>query len=104
MSPGTTARCIDGAGVTAGTSQQVWPDHPEKVLGTTAAYADAQPDSCRAVMMAVLDACRWIDASDANRRTMAQTLAQPAFLDAPVDTILPRVLGDYDDRRWPTPA
>lgn len=87
---------IDGVGITADASQHVWPDHPEKVLGTTAAYADAHPDTCRAATMAVLEACRWIDANDANRRTMAETLSQPAFLDTPVDSILPRVMGDYE--------
>ena len=97
---------LEGAGVSVGQSQDVWPDHPEKVLGTTAGYADAHPETCRAVTAAVLEACRWIDASEANRERAAETLAQPAVLDLPVPVILPRLLGDYDSglgRRWHDP-
>jgi nitrate/nitrite transport system substrate-binding protein len=97
---------LAGVGITAGTSQDIWPDHPEKVLGTTAAFADAHPDTCRAVTMAVLEACRWIDASRANQTLMAETLAQPQWLGVPAQAILPRVLGKYDGgwgRRWTDP-
>ncbi len=94
---------IDGIGVTAATSQQVWPDHPEKVLGATADFADSHPNTCRAVVMALLETCRWIEASVANKTRMATTIAAPEFLNTPVDAILPRILGRYQDglgRTW----
>lgn len=93
----------DGIGVTAATSQQIWPDHPGKVLGTTAAYADNNPGVCRALIAAVLEAGRWLDASDANQREAARVLAGPAYLHTSADLIAPRLLGQYQDglgQRW----
>ena len=93
----------DNIGFTAATSQQIWPDHPEKVLGTRAAWVDENPNSARALTAAVLEAARWIDASDANRRETAQAIAGRAYLNTKVDTIEGRMLGQYDNgngQRW----
>ncbi|MDO8450982.1 MAG: CmpA/NrtA family ABC transporter substrate-binding protein, partial [Rhodoferax sp.] len=54
---------MDGIGVTANTTQDIWKDHPEKTLGTTADFVKKNPNTCRAVMMAIMEAGRWIDAS-----------------------------------------
>ena len=94
---------MDGIGVTAATSQQIWPDHPEKVLAASAAFVDAHPNTCRALVAAVLAASRWIDASPANRRAMAEILATDAYIDTDRAAILPRILGRYDNgmgRQW----
>ncbi len=82
-------------GFTAVTSQDIWTDHPEKVLGTTAEFVQKYPNTTKAVMAAVLEACRWIDASDANRTKMAEVIAAPGYVNTQVDTILPRILGRY---------
>ncbi len=34
------------------TTQDIWKDHPEKALGTTADFVKKYPNTCRAVMMA----------------------------------------------------
>jgi nitrate/nitrite transport system substrate-binding protein len=47
---------MDGIGITANTTQDIWKDHPEKVLGTTADFVKKYPNTARAVMMAVLEA------------------------------------------------
>ena len=44
---------MDGIGITAITTQDIWKDHPEKTLGTTAEFVKKYPNTCRAVMMAV---------------------------------------------------
>ena len=41
---------IDGIGITAITTQDIWRDHPEKTLGTTADFVKKYPNTCRAVM------------------------------------------------------
>ncbi len=87
----------DGIGVTAATSQQIWPDHPGKALGTTAAFAGENADACRALIAAVLDAGKWIEASDANKLEAAKVLAGPAYLNLHADTIAPRLLGQYQN-------
>ena len=66
---------MDGVSIHAASSQDVWKDHPQKVLGTTAEFVKKNPNTCRAVMMAALEASRWIDASLGNRTKMAETIA-----------------------------
>ncbi|OYV40789.1 MAG: nitrate transporter [Thiomonas sp. 20-64-5] len=82
-------------GFTAVASQDIWVDHPEKALGTTAEFVDKYPNTTRAVMAAVLEACQWIDASLANKTRMANTIAAPGYVNTSVETILPRILGRY---------
>ena len=48
------ARAIaDGIGFTAITTQQIWKDHPEKVLAFTEEFAEKNPKTVKAVMRAV---------------------------------------------------
>jgi nitrate/nitrite transport system substrate-binding protein len=96
----------DGTGVTAITTQDIWRDHPEKVLGTTADFVRAHPNTCRALTAAILDAGRWIDASASNRMKMAETVSAPACIDTSADVIHQRILGRYQDgmgRTWDDP-
>lgn len=92
------ARAVrDGSGFTVATSQEIWPDHPGKVLGTSAAFADACPNTCRGLVAAVLQAARWLDASGANRSAAAEVLSSPAYVGAAREDIAPRLLGRYED-------
>jgi nitrate/nitrite transport system substrate-binding protein len=88
---------IDGIGISAATSQDVWPDHPEKVVGTTADFVRKHPNTCRAVIMAVLEAGRWIDASLQNKLKMAETIAEKSYVNTSVDAINQRILGRYQN-------
>jgi len=94
---------IDKVGFGVATSQDVWPDHPEKVLGCTAEFAEKYPNTARAMIMAVLEASRWIDASETNRIKTAETIAGAEFIDIDVELIRGRMLGHYEDglcNRW----
>ncbi len=94
---------IDKVGFTAVTTQEIWTDHPEKVLGTTADWVAKHPNSARALTAAVLEASRWIDASQANRRTTAETIAARSYVNTDMDVILGRMLGRYENglgRTW----
>lgn len=81
-------------GFTAATSQQIWPDHPEKVIGTTQAFVDRYPNTARALIMVLLEACRYIDTL-ANRSRVASLIASSAYVDADVAEIEDRFLGRY---------
>jgi nitrate/nitrite transport system substrate-binding protein len=97
---------IDGIGVSAATSQDVWKDHPEKVLGTTGDFVKKHPNTARAVMMAVLEASRWIDAGLQNKIKMAETIADKAYVNTSVDAINQRILGRYQNglgKTWDDP-
>jgi nitrate/nitrite transport system substrate-binding protein len=87
----------DGIGVTAITTQDIWKDHPEKVLGTTNEFATKHPNTCRAAIAAILEAGRWIDASLTNRMKMAETVAAKDFVNTSVDVINQRILGRYQN-------
>jgi nitrate/nitrite transport system substrate-binding protein len=97
---------MDGIGITAVTTQDIWRDHPEKTLGTTAEFVKKNPNTCRAVMMAILEAGQWIDASLQNKVKMAETVAQKAYINTGVDAINQRILGRYQNglgKTWDDP-
>lgn len=84
-------------GFTIATSQSIWANHPEKVLGCTREFVDQYPNTARALVMAVLEASRFIDESQENRRSTAQLIAGRDYVDAPLTVIEPRFLGQYED-------
>ncbi len=97
---------MDGIGITANTTQDIWKDHPEKVLGTTAEFTKKYPNTTRAVMMAILEAGKWIDAGLQNKLKMAEVVAQKAYINTSVDAINQRILGRYQNgmgRTWDDP-
>ncbi|MCU0898558.1 MAG: ABC transporter substrate-binding protein [Burkholderiales bacterium] len=96
----------DGIGITAITTQDIWKDHPEKVLGTTAEFVQKYPNTARAMTAAVIEAGKWIDASLSNRLKMAETIAAPAYVNTSVDVINQRILGRYQNglgKTWDDP-
>ncbi|WP_369795112.1 CmpA/NrtA family ABC transporter substrate-binding protein [Azoarcus sp. KH32C] len=104
--PWNNRAIMDKIGFTAVTTQDIWTDHPEKVLGTTADWVSKNPNSARALTAAILEAGRWIDASLANRRTTAETVAQKSYVNTDMDVILERMLGRYSNglgKSWDDP-
>jgi nitrate/nitrite transport system substrate-binding protein len=97
------ARAIyDNIGFTATTTQDIWKDHPEKVLGTTAEFVQKYPNTARAMTAAIIEAARYIDTM-ANRPKVAQIIAQKAYVNTEESVIESRMRGDYDDgkgRKW----
>jgi nitrate/nitrite transport system substrate-binding protein len=97
---------MDGIGITANTTQDIWKDHPEKVLGTTGDFVKKHPNTTRAVMMAVIEAGRWIDAGLQNKMKMAETVADKSYVNTSVDAINQRILGRYQNglgKTWDDP-
>jgi len=95
--PWNNRAIIDKIGFTAVTTQDIWVDHPEKVLGTSADWVAKNPNTARAMTAAILEAGRWIDASLANRQKTAETIAQKSYVNTDVDVILERMLGRYSN-------
>ncbi len=91
------ARAImDKIGFTANTTQEIWTDHPEKVLGCTAEFVKSYPNTARALIMAVLEASMYID-EQKNRAAVAKLIAQKSYVNAPEPVIAGRFMGDYDN-------
>jgi nitrate/nitrite transport system substrate-binding protein len=100
------ARAIrDNVGFTAATSQDIWVDHPEKVLGTTAAFVAQYPNTARAMTAAILEASKYIDDMK-NRTEVAHIIAEKSYVNTDFDSIEDRMLGQYDNgigRKWKDP-
>ncbi len=72
----------EGLGVLAASSETIWPDHPGKVLGASADFAAAHPHTCRAMIAALLETARWLDAARLNREAAAEVLSSPGYVNA----------------------
>lgn len=100
------ARAIaDKIGFTATTTQDIWKDHPEKVLGCTADFVQKNPNTSRALIMAVLDASKYIDTL-ANRPKVSKLIAEKSYVNTAEEVIEQRFLGNYEDglgKKWKDP-
>ena len=95
----------DGIGFTAITTQDIWKDHPEKVLGTRAEWVQQNPNTARAMVAAILEASKYIDTMS-NRKKVAETIAQKSYVNTDASVIEGRMLGDYDNgngKKWKDP-
>ncbi len=97
------ARAIhDKIGFTTATSQEIWTDHPEKVLGTTLEFIQRYPNTARAMIAAILDASKYIDTMS-NRSETARIISGKAYVNTDFDVIEDRMLGQYDNgigKKW----
>jgi nitrate/nitrite transport system substrate-binding protein len=90
------ARAVaDGIGFTAITTQEIWKDHPEKVCAFTEEFAEKNPKTVKAVLKALYEASVWLDDLK-NRPEQAAIVSRPTYINCPPETILGRLLGDYD--------
>ena len=97
------ARAIfDKIGYTATTTQDIWVDHPEKVLGTTDEFTKKYPNTARAMVAAILEASRFID-QEADKKKTATILADKSYVNTAVEVIEDRWEGNYDNgngKKW----
>jgi nitrate/nitrite transport system substrate-binding protein len=84
-----------GIGFTAATTGEIWPNHPEKVLGMRADWVDANPNATVALMMAVMEAQIWCD-DPANKDEMAEIVGRRQWYNVPVADIAGRIRGEID--------
>lgn len=81
------------AGRTIVRSGDIWPNHPEKALACRRDFAALFPNTARALICTMLDACQWLN-SAANRRKAAEWMALPQFLNLPENLIASTLPGD----------
>jgi len=100
------ARAIhDKIGFTAATTQDIWKDHPEKVLGTTLEFVQKYPNTARAMVAAILEASKYIDTMT-NRAKVAGIIAAKSYVNTDANVIEGRMLGEYDNgigKKWKDP-
>jgi len=90
------ARVIaDGIGYTSVSTQDMWPDHPEKVCAFTAEFAEKNPKTVKAVLKALHEASVWLDDMN-NRPEQCQIVSKATYINCPPELILGRLQGHYD--------
>ena len=98
------ARAIfDNIGFTAITTQDIWKDHPEKTLGTTAEFVKKYPNTARAMTAAILEAGRSTSTPWRTGPKVSQIIAQKAYVNTEESVIEGRIKGEYDNgigKKW----
>ncbi|ACC72599.1 CmpA/NrtA family ABC transporter substrate-binding protein [Paraburkholderia phymatum] len=90
-----------GVGRTIAYTSEVWPDHPEKVLASRRDFVTRYPNTARALVQTMLEACRWLD-DDEHRVEIARRLAADEFLGVPAASIASRLVSaGCDETRRP---
>jgi len=103
--PWNARALAEGLGYTAITTQEIWPDHPEKVCAFTEEFAAQNPRSVIATIKALHRAGVWLD-DPANHAEAATILGQAEYLNCDAKLILSRlgseiVYGDGRTRQLP---
>jgi len=84
--PWNTYAVSEGLGRTVVTSHDIWNNHPEKVLGVTRIWAQTNPNTHQALVMALMEACAWLDDTD-QRREACELLSAGRYVNAPRDVL-----------------
>lgn len=100
--PWNTAAVHDGSGRIVTTKSSIWRSSPEKVLGLTREWAEANSASLSALLRALHRASLWCE-DKANAADLAALLARPDYLNLPEPVVLPAItnqisLGDNGPR------
>ena len=86
-----------GIGVPVITDYEIWKDNPEKVFGVSKAWADANPNTHKAVVKALIRAAIWLDANnDANRPEAVEILSRPEYVGADYEVIANSMTGTFE--------
>lgn len=85
----------EGIGYTAINTGELWNRHPEKAFAMRADWVDQNPNSAKALTMAVLQAAQWCDAAE-NKEELAAIISGRAYLNVREGDIVDRLRGEYD--------
>jgi nitrate/nitrite transport system ATP-binding protein len=93
--PWNTRAVREGIGTVIATDTELWNGHSEKVLGVRQEWATAYPHTHEALVLALLEACRWCDQPE-NRQELSQMLAGSAYVGADPALLHPALVGPFD--------
>ena len=84
-----------GIGWCAALGAEIAPDHPDKVLMVREDFADGRAGEHQAMLLALLEACRFCDAPE-HRERLFETLAQPRYVNASIVALRHSFSGPFD--------
>lgn len=92
--PWTSVAVQAGIGACIATSAVLAPLHPEKILMVRKVFAEERADEHERLIAALLEACFLCDQPE-NRSVLCELLAQPQFVNAPIECLEPDLVGPF---------
>ena len=86
---------FEGIGFTAMVDRDIWTGHCEKVLAVMEPWAKANPNTHRALVKSIIQACQYCDDSK-NRLEVAKLISAEPYLKANPAYVTPPLQGKYD--------
>ncbi|WP_137390668.1 CmpA/NrtA family ABC transporter substrate-binding protein [Rhodoligotrophos defluvii] len=93
--PWNTAAVARRVGRIATVKAAIWRSSPEKVLGVSASWADANPDALAALLRALYRAAQWCGDA-ANHQALAELLSRPDYVGCPAEWLRPALSGEIE--------
>ena len=95
--PWNQAAVFKGIGVPVITDYEIWKNNPEKVLGVSKAWADANPETHKRLVKALIRAGMWLDENDnANRQEAVEILSRPEYVGADAKVLANSMTGTFE--------
>jgi ABC-type nitrate/sulfonate/bicarbonate transport system substrate-binding protein len=94
--PWNSVSIANGAGWSPGSSEDLAPGHPEKVLLTTEHFADSHPSALSAVIRALYEACAFCD-EPKNRPKVIDVLVESGYMRAERNILKQSLTGPFDN-------
>ena len=95
--PWNQAAVFKGIGVPVITDYEIWKNNPEKVFGVSKAWADANPETHKRLVKALIRAAMWLDENDnANRMEAVEILSRPEYVGADAKVIANSMTGTFE--------
>lgn len=93
--PWNATAVAQGLGFVIATDLDIWPGHPEKVLGVREDWASQYPETHLALLKALMEACQYCD-DYRYRSSVVEILAQPQYLGCSPEYINPGFTTPYN--------
>ena len=85
-----------GIGVPVIADFDIWKNNPDKVFGTTKAWADANPETNKRLLKALIRAAKWLDESPEHRQEAVQIISRPEYVGADAKVIANSMTGTFE--------
>jgi nitrate/nitrite transport system ATP-binding protein len=85
----------ENLGYVIATDLDIWPSHPEKVLGVSEAWSNKYPETHNALVKALLEACDYCD-ERRHRDEILELLSRPEYVGSVASTARPGFIDPYD--------
>ena len=100
--PWNSRAVYEGLGFVIATDLDIWPAHPEKVLGVREDWANQYPETHIALVKALLEACEYCD-DRRNREEILEWLCQPQYVGSAPTYTRPGFIDPYNRGTEATP-